>query len=306
MSIFNRRSQGKDLAERLGAREDELRASTLYRDAWIRLKKNKLALFAFAAIVVIVIIAIFAPLIAPYAPETQDLKNRNQGPSDAHLLGTDSLGRDLLSRIIHGSRVSLMVGIITECIAVPLGVLLGSIAGYYGGKIDAVISRIIETLSSFPFILFAMVLMYVFGTGLVAVFVALGIIGWIGLARLIRGQVIQLKEREFVEAARAAGASDLTIIFKHLIPNCLSTIIVVITLDIPDDIVYEATLSFIGLGVQPPMPSWGSMLAESMKYMRDNPGYAIYPGLALMFLVLMFNTLGDGLRDALDPKLKNL
>jgi len=184
--------------------------------------------------------------------------------------------------------------------------VLGAIAGYYGGKIDAVISRVIETMASFPFILFAMVLMYVLGKGLIAVFIALGIIGWIGLARLIRGQIIQLKEREFVEAARAAGASDFAIIFKHLIPNCLSTIIVVITLDIPDDIVYEATLSFIGLGVQPPMPSWGSILAEAMKYMRQNPGYCIYPGLALMFLVLMFNTLGDGLRDALDPKLNNL
>jgi len=296
----------KNIIKKLGLTQDEIKASTLYRDAWKRLKKNKLALFALGVIVVIIIVAIFAPFFAPYAAETQDLKNMNKGTMEGHILGTDSLGRDLLSRIIYGSRVSLMVGIITECIAVPLGVFFGAIAGYYGGKIDAVISRIIETLSSFPFILFAMVLMYVFGTGLVAVFVALGIIGWLNLARLIRGQVMQLKEREFVEAARAAGASDFAIIFKHLVPNCLSTIIVVITLDIPDDIVYEATLSFIGLGVQPPMPSWGGMLAEAMKYTRQNPGYSIYPGLALMILVLMFNTLGDGIRDALDPKLKNL
>jgi len=296
----------KNIIDKLGLTRDEIRASTLYKDAWKRLNKNKLALFAFAVIVVIVIIAIFAPLIAPYAPETIDLKNMNKGPMEGHLLGTDSLGRDILSRIIYGSRVSLLVGIITECIAVPLGVVLGAVAGYYGGVIDAIISRIIETMSSFPFILFAMVLMYVLGKGLTAVFIALGLIGWIGLARLIRGQVIQLKEREFIEAARAAGASDFAIIFKHLIPNCLSTIIVVITLDIPDNIVYEATLSFIGLGVQPPMPSWGSILSEAMKYMRQNPGYCVYPGLALMVLVLMFNTLGDGLRDALDPRLKNL
>jgi len=301
--FFGRR---KKIIDKLGLTREEIKASTLYKDAWKRLKKNKLALFAFAAIVVIIIIAIFAPLIAPYAPETIDLKNMNNGPMEGHLLGTDSLGRDLLSRIIYGSRVSLLVGIITECIAVPLGVVLGAFAGYYGGKTDAVISRIIETMASFPFILFAMVLMYVFGKGLVAVFIALGVIGWINLARLLRGQVIQLKEREFIEAARAAGASDFAIIFKHLIPNCLSTIIVVITLDIPDNIVYEATLSFIGLGVQPPMPSWGSILSEAMKYMRQNPGYCIYPGLALMVLVLMFNTLGDGFRDALDPRLKNL
>jgi peptide/nickel transport system permease protein len=296
----------KSIIDKLGLTQEEIRASTLYMDAWNRLKKNKLALFAFAVIVIIITVAIFAPLIAPYAPETIDLKNMNKGSMEGHILGTDALGRDILSRIIYGSRVSLLVGVITECIAVPLGVVLGTVAGYYGGKIDAVISRIIETMSSFPFILFAMVLMYVFGKGLAAVFIALGLIGWIGLARLIRGQVIQLKEREFIEAARAAGASDFAIIFRHLIPNCLSTIIVVITLDIPDDIVYEATLSFIGLGIQPPMPSWGSMLSEAMKYMRSNPGYCIYPGLALMILVLMFNTLGDGLRDALDPKLKNL
>lgn len=296
----------KNVIEKLGLTQEEIKASTLYRDAWKRLKKNKLALFALGMIVLIIIIAIFAPFIAPYAPETQNLKIMNKGPMEGHILGTDSLGRDILSRIIYGSRVSLMVGILTECIAVPLGVFFGAIAGYYGGKIDAVISRIIETLSSFPFILFAMVLMYVFGTGLVAVFIALGIIGWIGLARLIRGQVMQLKERDFVEAAKAAGASDFTIIFKHLVPNCLSTIIVVITLDIPDDIVYEATLSFIGLGVQPPMPSWGGMLSEAMIYTRQNPSYSIFPGLALMILVLMFNTLGDGIRDALDPKLKNL
>jgi peptide/nickel transport system permease protein len=296
----------KKIIDKLGLTQEEIKSSTLYKDAWKRLKKNKLALFAFAVIIVMIIIAIFAPFIAPYAPETIDLKNMNKGPMEGHLLGTDSLGRDILSRIIYGSRVSLLVGIITECIAVPLGVVLGAVSGYYGGKIDAVISRIIETMASFPFILFAMVLMYVLGKGLVAVFIALGLIGWIGLARLIRGQVIQLKELDFIEAARAAGASDFLIIFKHLIPNCLSTIIVVITLDIPDDIVYEATLSFIGLGVQPPMPSWGSMLTEAMKYMRQNPGYCIYPGLALMILVLMFNTLGDGLRDALDPKLNNL
>lgn len=305
MSLFG--TKRERLSDKLAnTPPEEIQASTLYRDAWRRLKKDKLALFAFGVIIVIILIAIFAPVIAPYAAETQDLKNRNKGPMDGHLLGTDVLGRDILSRIIYGSRISLMVGILTECIAVPLGVLFGALAGYFGGKIDAFISRIIETLSSFPFILFAMVLMYVFGTGLVAVFIALGIIGWLGLARLIRGQVIQLKEREFVEAAKAAGASDFAIIFKHLIPNCLSTIIVVITLDIPDDIVYEATLSFIGIGVQPPDPSWGGMLSEAMMYMRINPGYCIYPGLALMILVLMFNTLGDGLRDALDPKLKNL
>jgi peptide/nickel transport system permease protein len=290
-----------------GLGEKEIEASTLYRDAWRRLKKNKLAMLSFCAIILISLMAIFAPLIAPYDPYQQDLMHICEMPSAAHIFGTDSVGRDLFSRIIYGSRVSLLVGIVCEAIAVPIGVILGSIAGYFGGWVDMVISRLMEILSSFPFLLFAICIMFILGTGsILNVFIALGIVGWIGHARIIRGQVMQLKEKEFVEAARASGASDRQIIFKHLIPNCISTIIIVATIDIPSDIIYEATLSFVGMGVQPPEPSWGSIISEARKFIRQNPWYSVWPGIALMILTLAFNTFGDGLRDALDPKLKNL
>lgn len=294
------------LLQELGLSAEDIKASNLYRDAWRRLKKNKAAIVSLAAIVLIVLVAVFAPFVAPYEPYAQDLTKICEPPSAEHWCGTDSLGRDVLSRIIFGSRISLLVGVVCEAICVPIGVILGSVAGYYGGKVDMVISRLIEIIASFPFILFAVAVMFVLGPGIMNVFIAIGVIGWTGLARMIRGQIMQLKEKEFIEAARAAGASSMKIIFRHLIPNCLSTIIVVITLDIPGDIMLESTLSFIGLGVQPPDPSWGSMISEARKFIRQNPWFSIFPGIAIMLIVLAFNTFGDGVRDALDPKLKNL
>lgn len=292
--------------EELGLRADELQASTLYRDAWNRLKKNKMAIGSFIVLVLIALVAIFAPMIAPYDPYAQDLTLINQPPSAEHWFGTDDVGRDLFSRVVYGTRISMLVGVVCEAICVPIGVILGALAGYFGGWIDAVISRIIEIFASFPTILFAIAVMFILGPGIMNIFIAIGIIGWTGLARMIRGQIMQLKEKEFVEAARASGASNMKIIFRHLIPNCLSTIIVVITLDIPGDIMLESTLSFVGLGVQPPDPSWGSMISEGRKFIRQNVWYSFFPGLAIMLVVLAFNTLGDGVRDALDPKLKNL
>lgn len=292
--------------EELGLKAGDLQASTLYRDAWHRLKKNKMAIASFIVLVILALVAIFAPLIAPYDPYTQDLSRMNEPPSADHWFGTDDVGRDLLSRVIYGTQISMLVGVVCEAICVPIGVILGALAGYFGGWIDSVISRIIEIFSSFPMILFAIAVMFILGPGVMNVFIAIGVIGWTGLARMIRGQIMQVKEKEFIEAARASGASNMKIIFRHLIPNCLSTIIVVITLDIPGDIMLESTLSFVGLGVQPPTPSWGSMISEGRKFIRQNVWYSFFPGLAIMLVVLAFNTLGDGVRDALDPKLKNL
>lgn len=304
MGMFSKR---RDLQlQDLGFTAEDLQSRTLYQDAWRRLKKNKLAIVSLVCIVLIALVAIFAPLIAPYDPYETDAYHKLQGPTPEHICGTDSLGRDILSRIIYGARVSLLVGVVCEAIAVPIGVLMGCLAGYYGGWVDMVISRLIEVLGSFPFIIFALCIMLIMGAGVMNIFVALGVIGWLGHARQIRANVIQLKNQEFVEAALASGASDAQIIFKHLIPNCLSTTIVVATIDIPSDIMYEATLSFIGLGIQPPEPSWGSMISEAQKYLRQVPTFSIFPGIAIMILVLAFNTFGDGLRDALDPKLKNL
>ena len=284
----------------------DIKASTLYSDAWKRLKKNKVAMTGLGIIVILVIIACLASFIAPYDPYGQNLMHKNMPPSGGHLLGTDHLGRDMLSRIIYGARISLLVGIVCELIAVPIGVIMGSLAGYYGGIVDMVISRLIEILGSFPFIIFAICIMFIMGGGILTVFIALGSIGWLGHARQIRALVLKLKEMEYVEAARASGSSDLRIIIRHLLPNCLSTIIVIATIDIPADIIYEATLSFIGLGISPPTPSWGSMIKEATRFIRQNPSSSIFPGLAIIILVLAFSMLGDGLRDALDPKLKNL
>lgn len=304
MGIFRNR---RDMTLKdLGFTAEDLASRTLYQDAWRRLKKNKLAIICLICILVIAVIAILAPLIAPYDPYATDSYNKLQGPSAEHWCGTDELGRDILSRIIYGARVSLLVGVVCEGIAVPIGVVLGCIAGYYGGIPDMIISRLIEVLGSFPFIIFAMCIMFLIGPGILNIFIALGVIGWLGHARQIRAAVIQLKNEEFIEAARASGSSDFQIIFKHLIPNCLATVIVVATIDIPSDIMFEATLSFMGLGIQPPNPSWGSMISDAQNFLRQMPTYSIFPGIAIMILVLAFNTFGDGLRDALDPKLKNL
>ena len=280
--------------------------TSLYSDAKRRLKKDKVAMACLVFVIVLTVLAVFAPLFAPYSESFQDVNNILQKPSALHYLGTDEFGRDNLSRILFGTRVSLAVGIVAESIAILIGVLVGAAAGYYGGAVDAVISRIIEIFASFPQILFAIVIMFVLGPGVINVFIAIGLVGWTGLARVIRAQIIQLKQKEYVEAARATGGTSPKIIFRHLIPNCLSTIIVVATMSIPEDIMYEASLSFLGLGVQPPGSSWGAMLNAARLHIQTNPEYSIFPGIALILTVLAFNLLGDGLRDALDPKLKNL
>ena len=292
------------MSSKANAKVQDSSYTSFYHDAYVRLKKDKVAIVCLVFIVLLILVAVFAPLIAPYPEGYQDTSSILAGPSREHWLGTDEFGRDVLTRIIYGSRISLSVGLIAEAIAVTIGVFLGALAGYYGGRIDAIISRIIEVFASFPHILFAIVIMFVLGTGVINVFLAIGFVGWTGIARIIRGQVMQLKEKEFVEAARASGGSDIKIILRHL-PN-VCPLYCGGAMAIPSDIMYEASLSFLGLGVQPPVSSWGEMISMARKYLRTNPTYSVFPGVALVLTVLAFNLLGDALRDALDPKLKNL
>jgi peptide/nickel transport system permease protein len=299
-SLFNRNT----LYEELGL--EHIDSSGFLKDAWGRFLKNRLAVFFLYLIAIFALAAIFAPIVSPYDPYAQDVTGRFLPSSSAHLLGTDNFGRDIFSRIIYGARVSLSVGIVCEAIAVTIGVVIGATAGFYGGKVDMVLSRIIEVFASFPFILFSIAVMFVLGQGMLNIFIAIGVIGWTGHARIIRSQVLQLRNREYIEAARAAGASNFRIMFKHLLPNCLSTIIIITTIDIPSDIILEATLSFLGLGVTPPTASWGEMINAARPFVRQVPMFSIWPGIAIMITVLAFNTVGDALRDALDPKLKNL
>ncbi len=276
-----------------------------YGDTLKRLKRNKVAMVSLVVIVLIALMAIFAQYVAPYDPYVQDLSKILAPPSAEHWLGTDDLGRDILSRVIHGARVSLTVGLVAESIALALGVVIGAVAGYFGSWVDNLISRIMEVFASFPQILFAMGIMFAMGPGILNIFIAIGLVGWTGVARIVRGQVMQLKEMEYVQAARATGAGTAHIIFRHLIPNCLPTIIIVAAMNIPANIMTEASLSFIGLGVQLPHPSWGSMVSIGRKYIRMAPHFSVYPGIAIIITVLAFTMLGDGLRDALDPRMKD-
>lgn len=279
--------------------------SSYYKDSFKRLKKNKMAMFCAVIVVALILIAIFAPVIAPYDPYAQDYMAVLQEPNAEHLLGTDEYGRDILSRIIYGTRVSLSVGIVAQLIATLIGVTLGSLAAYYGGWVDAVISRIMEIFAAFPDLIFAMGIMFVIGPGMTNIFLALGLLTWVRTARMIRGSILQLKEKEYIEAAKASGATPFYIITKHLIPNCISTVIVLVTLGIPNAIMYEASLSFLGMGIVPPTASWGSMISFAQSFITYRPTYSIFPGIAIMITVIAFNIFGDGLRDALDPKMKN-
>ena len=273
-------------------------------DIWRRLRKNPLAMFGLFIVVLLIFFAITADVIAPYTYYEQDLIASFQPPSKDHLFGTDEFGRDILSRIIHGSRISLQVGLIAVGISVIFGGFFGAVAGYYGGRIDNIIMRGMDILLSIPSILLAIAIAASLGPGLYNMMVAVGISTTPQYARIIRGSVLSLRGQEFVEAAKAVGSSDTRIIMKHILPNCLAPIIVQSTLGVASAILTAAGLSFIGLGIQPPTPEWGAMLSGGREYIRDYAYMTIFPGLAIMITILALNFLGDGLRDVLDPKLK--
>ena len=269
-----------------------------------RLSKSPLAMFGLAIILLLVFCAIFAEMISPYDPTAQDLAHMFETPSSAHWLGTDEFGRDILSRLIYGARVSLQVGFVAVGIALVLGGFLGAVSGYYGGRLDNAIMRVMDVLLSIPQTLLAIAIVAALGPSLMNLMIAVGISAVPTYARIVRGSVLSIRNMEFVEAARAVGSPDLRIILKHIIPNSMAPIIVQATLGVASAILNAAGLSFIGLGIQPPNPEWGAMLSGGRQYIRDFPHMTLYPGLAIMFTILALNFLGDGLRDALDPKLK--
>jgi peptide/nickel transport system permease protein len=254
-------------------------------------------------VIIAIVAAIAGPFLCPYDPSAQELARRLEPPGLAHPLGLDELGRDIAARLLQGARISLLVGIAVVSVSSTVGMLLGSIAGYFGGPIDDVISRVIDVLMAFPGILLAIALVAVLGPSLVNVILALSIIGWVGYARLVRGQALRAREFEFVQAAKASGASAARIVLRHVLPTAIPAVVVQATLGMAGAIIAEASLSFLGLGVQPPTPSWGTMLDAGRAHLFDAPHLTICPGVAIATLVLGFNFLGDGLRDRVDPKM---
>ena len=273
---------------------------------WARLRRSPGAMIGLVLIVLLLLMALTADFIASQGIDDQDLRKGLLAPGGEFPLGTDEFGRDMLSRIIHGSRISLQVGIIATVISAVIGISLGAIAGYFGGRIDYLIQGMVDVSWAFPTVLFALFLVAVLGRSLTNVMIAVGLGYWGGYARVVRGQVLSLREWEFVVAARAIGANDARIMLRHILPNIIAPVIVMCTMMMADAIVIEATLSFLGMGAQPPVPSWGSILASGRTYLRLAPWVTLFPGIAIMLTVLGFNLLGDGLRDALDPRLKNL
>lgn len=280
-----------------------MKNKSFYSDVLKNIVKNKLAMLSVFILIFLILICIFAPWISPYDPNKQILADRLLSPSAAHPFGTDQYGRDILTRCIYGCRISLSVGIISQLIATVIGYFMGVCAGYFGGIVDDIISFIIQVFSSFPFLLFAMALMYALGAGVVNLYLSLGLLSWASTARLIRGQVMQIKNKEYIQACKVDGGSNLRIILKHLFPNCIPMLIVSITLGIPSAILSEASLNYLGLGIPVPTASWGTMISESQQFIRSNTYYSLFPGLCIILTVMAFNIFGDGLRDALDPKL---
>lgn len=284
---------------------------SMLQDAWLRLKRNKLALFGLVLVILLIFAAIFADLISPYEPTeqliwTEGFSAKLAPPGWKHLCGTDMYGRDVLSNVIYGARISLTIAVLTTLISLGIGIFLGACAGYFGGWIDSLVSWLINVIYSFPFLLFIIAIVAYLPPSLWLTFVAIGCVSWMRFARLVRGQFLSLREKEFVEAARALGANDFAIMFKHLLPNALAPVIVEATLGMGGIIMLEASLTYLGFGTQPPTPSWGYMISIGQDYISSGQWWwALFPGLAICLTVLGFNLLGDGLRDALDPRLKD-
>jgi oligopeptide transport system permease protein len=282
--------------------DDAEKGSSLWHDAWLRLRKNKLALFGGSVLLFMVIVALLTPWIAPYSYEAQNLDLGASPPSAEHWLGTDIFGRDVLTQIMYGGRISLAVGFIATAVALVIGVTWGAVAGYVGGRVDAVMMRLVDILYALPFMIFIVLLMVVFGRNILLLFLAIGAVEWLTMARIMRSQVQSLRQQEFVEAAVSVGLSPAAIIRKHVVPNALGPIIVYTTLTIPSVMLLEAFLSFLGLGIQPPATSWGLLISYGAETMEEYPWLLIFPGCALTLTLFSLNFLGDGLRDALDVR----
>lgn len=276
--------------------------NSLWKDAFDRLISNKLSLFGSIYILFIITLALITPLIAPYDYAYQNLDLGPSAPSATHWLGTDTLGRDLLTRMMYGSRVSLMVGFLATMVALSIGVLWGTIAGFAGGKVDTIMMRIVDVLYGIPFIIFVILLMVIFGRNLILLFMAIGAVEWLTMARIVRSQVMSLSKQEFILAAEAMGVSRTGIIYKHLIPNAIGPVIVYATLTVPQIMLLEAFLSFLGLGVQAPLSSWGLLIRDGAVSMEEYWWLLIFPSLAFSLTLFSLNFIGDGLRDALDPR----
>ena len=276
--------------------------SSLWQDAIRRLIQNRAAMIGGITVLILIVLAIFAPWIAPYSYSYQNLDLGASPPSAEHLLGTDVLGRDLLSRLLYGARISLLVGFVATGVALVIGVSWGIVAGYFGGRVDSVMMRIVDVLYGLPFIIFIILLMVIFGRNIWLLFAAIGAVEWLTMARIVRAQVIGLKNQEFVQAAQVMGVGNLSMFRRHILPNILGPIAVYATLTIPQVMLLEAFLSFLGVGIQPPMSSWGTLIRYGVESMEEHYWLLIYPGLTFTITLFALNFFGDGLRDALDPK----
>lgn len=284
--------------------EAEVKGRSLWQDAWLRFRRNKAALSSMFILLLIAAWVLIVPMLTPFDYSHTDWANMHTAPSfdNKHYFGTDSLGRDLLTRVSIGGRISLMVGVAGALVAVLIGTVYGAVSGYMGGKTDMLMMRFLEILNAFPFMFFVILLVTFFGRNLVFIFVAIGMVSWLDVARIVRGQTLSLKGKEFIEAAHVCGVSKRKIVLRHIVPNVLGVVVVYASLLVPGMILFESFLSFLGLGVQEPMTSWGAMLQEGAQTMQVAPWQLIVPASFLVITLFCFNFIGDGLRDALDPK----
>jgi oligopeptide transport system permease protein len=278
------------------------KGTSLTRDALRRLRRNKLAMGGLVVIIFLALLAIFADLLTPYPYTKTNFGRLNEPPSRDYPLGTDQIGRDLLSRMIYGARVSMLVGLGAQIIVVSIGVPIGALSGFVGGRTDLLLTRLIDVMYAFPRLLFVILVMSMLGAGLMNIFIAIGLTGWVGIARQTRAQVLAIKEKEFVDGARALGSGFARVLVRHVLPNALTPIVVAVTFGIPEAIFTEAALSFIGVGINPPTPSWGQMVGEGQQYLRSYWHLCVFPSIAIAVTMLAFTFFGDGVRDALDPK----
>jgi ABC-type dipeptide/oligopeptide/nickel transport system permease subunit len=288
----------------VGAGLARAESSSLWRDAFRRLLRNRLAVAGGIVVLLLCLVALLADVLAPLPYTKTNFGRLNEAPSRDYPLGTDQVGRDLLSRIIYGARVSMLVGLGAQVIVVLIGVPLGALSGYLGGRADLVLMRLVDVMYAFPNLLFVILVMSMLGAGLLNIFIAIGLTGWVGIARQTRAQVLAIREKEFVEGARALGAGFGRLLLRHVLPSALTPIVVAVTFGIPQAIFTEAALSFIGVGINPPTPSWGQMVGEGQQYLRTYWHLCVFPSIAIGVTMLSFTFLGDGVRDALDPRLK--